>query len=262
MPYLNIDLDYFTHPKTMRLTAILGQGAAEFPIRLWAYCAKHHTETGRLIDYTENEVESAAGWMGETGKLAAAMLKLNFLEKIDNGYRIHDWLDHAGHLAAFKKRAKSAAKGRWRRIASSNASSNLKSEITNTPILPILPNLIKKKSKIRVAPPSEAIELAQILSDKIFENFPDRTPPTQSQLLAWACEADCLCRLDGHPWDKIRELLLWSQQDGFWKSNILSMAKFRKQWNSLLAQKERSGHGSKSDAIRKRTAEILTRGLK
>ena len=149
MPYLNIDLDYFTHPKTMRLTAILGQGAAEFPIRLWAYCAKHHTEAGKLIDYTETEVESAAGWMGETGKLVAAMLKLNFLEKIDNGYRIHDWLDHAGHLAAFKKRAKSAAKGRWRRIASSNASSNLKSEITNTPILPILPNLIKKRNKIR-----------------------------------------------------------------------------------------------------------------
>ena len=262
MPYLNIDLDYFTHPKTMRLVAILGPGAAEFPIRLWAYCAKHHAETGRLVGYTEDEVESATGWMGEKGKMAAAMLKLNFLEKIDDGYRIHDWLDHAGHLAAFKKRAKSAAKVRWRKYASSNTISTPKGKITNTPNLssPLQPNLIKKKNKIRVAPPQEALELSQLLSDKIFENIPDRTPPTESQLMAWAHEVDLIHRVDGHAWDKIRELLLWSQQDGFWKANILSMSKFRKQWNQLSAKANGTGQ-SKADRLRQQTAQALKRGI-
>lgn len=119
---------------------------------------------------------------------------------------------------------------------------------------------IKKKSKIRLAPPLEAVELAQLLSDKIFENIPDRTPPTESQLMAWADEADRIYRIDGHPWDKIRELLLWSQRDEFWKANILSMSKLRKQWNQLVARANGAGQ-SKADRLRHQTAQALKRGI-
>ena len=233
MPYLNIDLDYFTHPKTMRLVAILGPGAAELPIRLWTYCAKHHTETGRLIGYTENEVESAAGWIGEKGKLVAAMLKLNFLEKIEDGYRIHDWLDHAGHLAAFKKRAKSGAKERWRSYASSNA----KSKITNAPILPLLssltqPTFIKKKSKIRYPLDFAVSETIITLARE------NRWPDPNSELEAFK----------DHHVAKDSRFLDWDAAFRTWLRNA-------KKWNS-------KGPQDKIAQARQRTADILKRGLK
>ena len=83
----------------------------------------------------------------------------------------------------------------------------------------------------------EAIMVAQILSDKITENYPQRTPPTEDQLTEWAVDAERIHRIDGHPWEEITSLLEWSQSDPFWKANILSMGKFRKQWNQLLAKR-------------------------
>ena len=132
MPYLNLDLDYFTHPKTMRLTGLLGPQAVCMPIRLWCYVGKYHCATGMLEAYSKQEIESAIGWTGNSGELVDAMVKISLLEAVPLGYRVHDWKEHAGHLSAFKKRAKTAAKVRWRKYASSTA----KSRITTTPILP------------------------------------------------------------------------------------------------------------------------------
>jgi hypothetical protein len=121
MPYLNLDVDYFSHRKIVRLQAILGKGAAELPIRIWSYCAKFHPEDGRLVGYSEEEIERIAEWHGEPGKMIATMIRpeICLLEKIDGGWVIHNWLEHARHLSIFKKRAKTAAKKRWKKYASS-----------------------------------------------------------------------------------------------------------------------------------------------
>lgn len=149
MPYLNLDLDYFSHPKVMRLTAVLGQEAACFPIKLWCHVGKYHCATGMLEGYSKDEIESILGWAGEKGKLVEKFLTLEFLSSSEKGYVVHDWFDHAGHLAAFKKRAKTAAKKRWKKYATSIPSSNRKHQITNAPNLPNLPNLpnIEEKKK-------------------------------------------------------------------------------------------------------------------
>jgi hypothetical protein len=140
MPYLNLDLDYFTHPKVIRLVGLLGPEHIAVPIRLWCYVGKYHCATGMLEAYSIGELESAVNWMGEPGLLVEALLKIKFIDKIKNGYRIHDWLDHAGHLVAFKKRAKTAANKRWDALATSNAISTPQSKITNTPNHPNQPS--------------------------------------------------------------------------------------------------------------------------
>lgn len=139
MPYLNLDLDYFTHPKTIRLIGLLGRGAAELPIRLWSYCGKYHCESGNLAGHSAQEIEALVGWWGGSGKMVEAMIAVGFLKKTDGGFKIHDWLDHAGHLSAFKKRAKTAAKAKWKAYASSSASSIAKKKIKQCP-LPTLPD--------------------------------------------------------------------------------------------------------------------------
>lgn len=65
--------------------------------------------------------------------MVEAMVKVGFLDPIEGGYQIHDWFEHAGHLAAFKKRAKSGAKARWAKYASSNATSNREKKLSNAP---------------------------------------------------------------------------------------------------------------------------------
>lgn len=143
MPYLNLDLDYFTHPKTIRLIGLLGRGAAELPIRLWTYCGKYHCESGNLAGHSAEEIETVAGWWGTSGKMVEAMVVVGFLKKSkknDVEYIINDWLDHAGHLSAFKKRAKTAAKKRWKKYATSIQQALLKHDSSNAPTLPTIPD--------------------------------------------------------------------------------------------------------------------------
>lgn len=112
MPSLNLDLNYFDHAKTMRLESILGNGADVLPIRLWAYVGRHNPEQGR-VSMLEGELERVCRWWGEKGAMVAAMMKIGFIEKDGEFYEIHDWLDHSGHLSAFKKRAIKANRIRW-----------------------------------------------------------------------------------------------------------------------------------------------------
>lgn len=139
MPYLNLDLDYFTHPKVERLVDALGTEAFHYPIRLWCYAGKHFPHNGTLEGCSIKQIEKAIGWCGETGKLIDSLVKCGFVKQKGESFQIHDWKDHAGHLSVFKKRAKSAAKKRWSAYTTSSASSTrqavLKKDQAYAPIL-------------------------------------------------------------------------------------------------------------------------------
>lgn len=108
MPSINLDLDYFEHPKTLRLVGLLGKGTAELPIRLWCKVGKHHAEGGNLAGYSTQEIESLVGWWGRQGKFVEAMVRVGFMEQIGDGFKVHDWKDHNGHIYAYHQRAKKA----------------------------------------------------------------------------------------------------------------------------------------------------------
>lgn len=138
----NVDLDYFTHPKTQRLVGLLGKGAEVLPLRLWAYCGKYHSEFGSMPDYGVKEIESVIGWEGNPGDAVAALLKVKYLEKNGEEFRVHDWVEYQGHIHAYKVRGKNAAMKKWNAIsnacgiqpASSNAASNASSINASIPL--------------------------------------------------------------------------------------------------------------------------------
>lgn len=113
MPSLNIDLNFFEHPKLKRLRGLLNPNAEAYLIRLWAHVGKFHPEDGILKNFSKLEIEGIAGWDGEKNKMLEAFLKTGFIEKVGKWYEIHDWREHEGHLLVFKERAKLAAEGRW-----------------------------------------------------------------------------------------------------------------------------------------------------
>jgi hypothetical protein len=148
MSYLNVDLDFYNHPKTVRLVGLIGPHAGDHVIRLWCYVGKYHSTDGEMRSYNTSEVESAARWAGTPGQLLEALIKVGFLEPMlkhakgaekgalagdegaklgDGGYRVTDWLQHQGHLKFFKIRAKMAADKRWHvSSATSNAPNQTK----------------------------------------------------------------------------------------------------------------------------------------
>lgn len=150
MPYLNLDLDYFSHPKTRRLAGLIGRNSEVLPLRLWCYCGKHHCVDGRLSGYGPQEVESIVGWWGKSGAMVESMLKVGLLRELDDGYEVVDFVEHNGHLSAFKQKAKNAAIKRWSAHSDdfSNATSNAKTTSKQCPNHTNLTTLPKGRDRV------------------------------------------------------------------------------------------------------------------
>ena len=114
MPYLNLDFNYFTNVKTRRLACQLGPGSEMLPIRLWCHSAGHHAEDGVLEGYTVEEIEFFLEWKGARGRAVAALVKVGFLDTLENGFRVHNWMIHEGHISEFKRRSRIANASRWK----------------------------------------------------------------------------------------------------------------------------------------------------
>lgn len=132
MPSINVDLNFFSHRKTLRLSAQLGEQSISCLLRLWCYVAQHDPEHGSLGDMVDSEIEHIASWRGDQGHFVRSLISIGFLDIVDGKASIHGWSEHARHLTVYRERAKKAASAKWnaRQIfdASSNASSMLQAD--------------------------------------------------------------------------------------------------------------------------------------
>lgn len=113
---INLDIDYFDHPKVRRLIGILGPGSEVHHIRLMTYTAKHRPGSGGFDDWSAEEIESAADWRGEKSKMVEAMIRCGLLHEKNGGYYLHDWKERQPHLVKYektKRERKKAADKRW-----------------------------------------------------------------------------------------------------------------------------------------------------
>lgn len=95
----------------------------------------------------------------------------------------------------------------------------------------------------RTPPPlphdSDAYKAARYLDRRIRDRLPTKPPSTEATLQAWARDIDKLHRIDGQSWDDIADALEFSQNDSFWAPNIMSGAKFRKQFFQLMSKMQK-----------------------
>ena len=80
------------------------------------------------------------------------------------------------------------------------------------------------------------IILSKYLYNCILENDPKHKKPNFQK---WATDFDKLIRIDKRDPTEIKNIIEWAQKDNFWKSNILSPTKLKKQYTALLLQKKR-----------------------
>ena len=83
---------------------------------------------------------------------------------------------------------------------------------------------------------SQEYRLADRLKEKIMGNAPDHKPISESQLQSWSNTFRLMIERDKREPSKIKNLIDWSQQNDFWRTNILSANALRKHYDRLRLQ--------------------------
>ncbi len=98
--------------------------------------------------------------------------------------------------------------------------------------------------------------LSNLLYQKILENNSNFKEP---DLGKWAKHIDSMIRIDKRNPDDIKKVINWAQSDSFWKSNILSTQKLRRQFDQLFMKSKgeelRLKNDKPNDSERKRNPE-------
>jgi len=79
----------------------------------------------------------------------------------------------------------------------------------------------------------EDLKSSKMMLSKILEINPNHKRPN---IESWANEVRLIRERDGHSNNEIIDLFKWANNDSFWRSNILSPVKLRKQWDKLTIQ--------------------------
>jgi len=115
---------------------------------------------------------------------------------------------------------------------------------------------LSTKKKTKAKPCGEAVKLAALLRDEILRNSCD-FKITPAQLQSWEATADRMLRIDGRDPEKAAMLIRWAQMDDFWRRNILSMEKFRKQFDQLAAKAKPKNGWPLQRPPRKSVSEVM-----
>ncbi|MCZ7648133.1 MAG: hypothetical protein M5U26_23220 [Planctomycetota bacterium] len=112
---IRLKTSFFTHVKTIKLRKRLGDQGVVALLTLWTYCADHKS-TGQLHGMNAEDVELAASWAGDSGKLFEALVEVGYIDRDGESISLHDWAVHqpwAANQEQRSRRAREAAERRW-----------------------------------------------------------------------------------------------------------------------------------------------------
>lgn len=115
---IRFSVNFWQHPKTIKLTRKGGLEAVRSLQILWCFCAQERTD-GILSGMDIDDIEIAADWRGEPGRLIELLLNGNWLEHLQDGtYALHGWEERQAYVSKKKLReeqARAAAETRWQK---------------------------------------------------------------------------------------------------------------------------------------------------
>ena len=181
----------------------------------------------------------------------------------ESGYRIHDYLDYQAskEQVAAGRQSNAARQKAWRerkraeRQAQNDGESNAdRNGVTNGPVTGAPnPNPNPTEELLRSSSSSEKPDdhngvtekaeepradverVCQHLADRIVDNGSKR--PTIGK--GWRDAARLMLDRDGRTEEQVHTAIDWCQDSEFWRSNILSMSKLRKKYETLRLQAQR-----------------------
>jgi hypothetical protein len=175
--------------------------------------------------------------------VAEHLVAVGLWEPAPNGYRVHDYLDYNPSRDEVEQKRESARDRQARRRAKSSAShresqrdAQRDSHVSSRHPVPVPPK-DESVPKDESALTRERAALSFLLADLIEGNGSKRPTVTK----AWADAERLLLERDGRARDEAEALLRWCQADDFWRSNVLSMPKFRAKYDQLRLHQQRTG---------------------
>lgn len=223
-------------PENAKVEA-LSDRAFRVLIDLWCWCSR------TLSDGVIPE----AVWVKRTGTAKVQRELLGGLvEKVDGQFVMHDYLEHQRSRAEVEalrsKRAEAGRKGgkaRSTRQANAEASASPGAKQPGSKIQPSTETDTDTSRpdglEASVARP-DVDRICEHLAAAVEANGSKRPAITQR----WRDEARRMLDLDGRTVDQVLRAIDWSQADGFWRANILSVPKLREKYDQLRLAAERA----------------------
>lgn len=235
--FARLALDYFDHPKI----AVLSDAAVRAHLEMLVYSRKYLTDgvipmriamryaLPVVDELASNDPDRPSIVRGEDGSL------------ILHGYE--DFQETRADVDDRRRSAKERAEKRWGKDATSNAPRNARSNAVRN-----APNDAETETETETsivadsgateaatAPLREDVEsLCTLLADRIEANGSKR--PNIGK--GWRDAARLMLDRDGRDHTEATRLIDWSQQDNFWRTNILSMPKLREKYDQLRLRME------------------------
>jgi hypothetical protein len=101
-----------SHPKTKKLIRRLGAAGPWALVCLFLW-ARDNRSDGNLYGMSDEDIELACDWSGDSGALVAALMEVRFIDGDEGGRVIHDWTEHQPWSAGSEDRSERA---KWRAL--------------------------------------------------------------------------------------------------------------------------------------------------
>jgi len=126
---IRLSVNFFTHPKTVKLERQLGLDGVVSLLRLWLWAVQNRP-SGALTGMDDEDIEIVSGWPGDSGAFIRAIVALRLLDLAEATYHLHDWQEHNPWQAEAEDRADKARFSRLRQVCP-EAFERLKNSGTN-----------------------------------------------------------------------------------------------------------------------------------
>lgn len=113
--------------------------------------------------------------------------------------------------------------------------SNESSDRPSEKVLAVKPNAVVSSPKGNKWGNADDLKAAQWIYSQVVIASPTTKEPNWS---TWANDVRLMRQLDGHTHQDICKMFKWANKDSFWCSNVLSPAKLREKWATLVIQSQ------------------------
>ena len=100
---IRISVEFWEHPKTVKLERRLGLIAVKALTMLWMWAAQNRPN-GDLSGLDDESIEISAKWNG-TEPLLPVLVELRWIDGDPGSRFLHDWKDHNSWAASSEKRS-------------------------------------------------------------------------------------------------------------------------------------------------------------
>ena len=109
MSYIQLDTGYYTHRKTWKLQALLGDAAKWVMPALWCYALQNQPD-GDFSSWEGKELALAIGFNGDPSQLQQSLYASGYMT--ESG-QLHGWEERQSYVRGRKAKAEKAALARW-----------------------------------------------------------------------------------------------------------------------------------------------------